>query len=498
MLPSPFDYDNWQDYAAALCAALGNSDEAVVAGSAGTVAAAPLPDPPAGVQPVFWDPTGTKLILSDSFWNLPQAPDLVTIDTLNLADASVTTNQIAAGAVGTNALADLAVVTAKIANATIVSALIGDLQVVSAKIADAAINNAKIANLAVGSAQVQDAAIGNAKIANLSVATGQIIDLQVTTGKIALLAVTTATIADAAITTAKIGTAQITSALIGTAQIVAAAIAALAVGTGSIQDAAITTAKIADAQITTAKIGDAQITSAKVASLLVDKIASGQLNATIDVSGGIFKFLAGSSVLFIGNGFGSSGQFFLWFGPVITDPASATESNATMYLRRDGSAYFGGTLAAGVLRTTGQTSDQSLTASVTIGPFSSNGGEISVLTSFSWERTYNCDHGTGNISGSGSATVAIQANTGSGWTTLGTLTAGETMRLVNVDSEGQPPAQDQVGYSIGGSTTLLWTPGALTTLQLRAVLTSRTEPSFGGSNITLNTTTQNITLSSTE
>lgn len=75
-----------------------------------------------------------------------------------------------------------------------------------------------------------------------------------------------------------------------------------------------------------------------------------------------------------GTGFGSANQFIEWFGPRQTNLSNCTESNATYYLKTNGSAYFGGALSAGVIKNSVQTTATIGTANVTTGQFGSNGG----------------------------------------------------------------------------------------------------------------------------
>lgn len=494
MLPSPSNYNSWQAFASALLQALGGEDF----GSASGVDVQQISGSvPANYQTVFWDATGQQLVLSDDFFTVPAVPPVASIDTINLANASVETAKIATGAVTQGIIADgaivsaklaaLAVLTANIADAAILSAKIGDAQIVTAKIADAAINEAKIANLAVGSAAIQDLAVTSAKIALLAVGSAQIADASITTAKIGAAQIGTAQIQNAAITQALIGDAQV-----GTAQIAAAAITQALIG-----NAAIGTAQIADAAIVAAKIADATITSAKIAALVVDKITAGTLGAAIDFSGGYLKMTTGAYTLFIGNGFGTTGQFFIWFGTTPAAIANCDEATAKFYLKTNGSAYFQGTVFAGILYNALQTTDTSPTASVTIGDFSSNGNQITISCSYQWRRSFRCNAGTGNISGSGSATVELESssNGGGSWQSRGTLNATGSG---NVFVDGDPAVKDIVNYTIAGSKTGLWTPGALTTLQVRARLTARTLPTMTGTSITSDSTTQNISISTQE
>ncbi len=86
-----------------------------------------------------------------------------------------------------------------------------------------------------------------------------------------------------------------------------------------------------------------------------------------------------------GVGFGTSGQFIEWFGPRPAggDLALCTEAAALAYLKTNGDAYFGGSLSAGVIRNAARTTDIGAGASITIGPFGTNGNPILVVASYS-------------------------------------------------------------------------------------------------------------------
>lgn len=286
-LPVPDQYDNWKDFANALLQVLSSGDQEIVSGSSSGSGAALVPP---GYQPL-WLQTGINDLYSGNvFGTAPTAPDIVFIDTAQIANAAITGTKIAIGAVGTTNIVDAAIVSAKI----------GDLQVATAKIADLAVNNAKIANLAVSTANIIDLAVNNAKIGLLAVGTANIIDasiltakigdLQVVTAKIAALAVTNAQIANATINTANIANAQITNALIATAavnsaQIINATIATADIGNAQITNALIANLAVGTAQIAALAVGSAQIaalavTSAKIADLNVTTLKIADLNVT--------------------------------------------------------------------------------------------------------------------------------------------------------------------------------------------------------------------------
>lgn len=91
-----------------------------------------------------------------------------------------------------------------------------------------------------------------------------------------------------------------------------------------------------------------------------------------------------------------------WYGPKNTYTYNSsnntvkfdglTKANAITYLSASGEAYFGGSIIAGTLRNSAQSS-QLGSASVTVGPFGSNGGLIEIKCSV------NASHSTGLVSG---------------------------------------------------------------------------------------------------
>lgn len=196
MLPSPYDYENWQEFASALLAALTEEGiEGTAGGTSGAVPPVLLPGPPDGFQPIFWNDDLGHFYLGDDFYAAIDTVTPVTIDTQSLALAAVELNTIADNAISTAKIIDLAVINAKIANATILSAKIGNAQIVNALIADLAVNTAKIGDAAILTAKIADAQILSAKIANLAVGGAHI----------QAAAIATAHIGDAQVVNAKIG-----------------------------------------------------------------------------------------------------------------------------------------------------------------------------------------------------------------------------------------------------------------------------------------------------
>lgn len=271
--------------------------------------------------------------------------------------------------------------------------------------------------------------------------------------------------------------------------VLASKVAANAVTADKIEAGAVTAAKI--------NVTDLSAISANVGTLTAGLIRNAADSFRIDVTNGRTVVQVGSFMKVTGAPFGSSGQFLEWYGPFFANLASCTEANATYYLKTNGQAYFGGTLSAGVLRNSAQTTNTDAAAEVLVGSFSTNGNTKTIVVSYNYFRSYQCNTNTGAITGTTSITVVIERSlSGGAWVQIGTLNPTEQQRLVVVD--GEPGVPDQVSYAAGGSTTITDNSGATTDMRLRARITTRNLPSFGGASIVNQVITQNISLVSTE
>lgn len=299
--------------------------------------------------------------------------------------------------------------------------------------------------------------------------------------------------------------------------------AALSIGTAALGLAVVDTARIADLAVVDAKVANLNVSkllagsiqttehiqsygytpglygwkiwgsgAAEFSDVVVrgdvyanDGVFNGTINAAAGTIGGLeingdqIIARAGGFMKVIGAPFGSTLQFIEWYGPDLADLDDCTETNAITYLTTGGDAYFGGTLAAGVLKNAAQATSLSATAEVEVGPFLTNGDPKTVVVSYSYVRLLSCDHGTGSASGTGSATVLLERAFGAGaWTTIGTLTVPATPATVEVDPD--PGAPDVVTFSMGGSITVTDTSAAASDMKLRARISARTLPTLGG------------------
>lgn len=130
----------------------------------------------------------------------------------------------------------------------------------------------------------------------------------------------------------------------------------------------------------------------------------------IEMTGGYLRVWKGNSQRIIGNGFGNPGEGLMdYFGPNV-GAAAASKANATVWMDVNGSAYWGGSLAAGVLRNAVQTTTtNTVGSSVTTGIFSTNGRNKSVVVSFSrnHNRRYSAMGSTGFVAGGGANTCTV-------------------------------------------------------------------------------------------
>lgn len=225
-------------------------------------------------------------------------------------------------------------------------------------------------------------------------------------------------------------------------------------------------------------------------------IRNGSDTFNVDVTNGRTIARTGAFMKVTGIPFGSSNQFIEWFGPYFPSLSSCTEANAVQYLKTNGSAYFGGTLSAGILRNSIQTTDQASNASVVLGPFGTNGGAKTYVLSYVYTFGYVIIDNV-SFSGSGGATVVLEKWNGSAWVALTTLNANAVVTIQNPGSGPLEPGF--LAQEISGSTTFVDNAAGAAPVQLRARLTSRTLINFTSTgNGSPASISQNIAIVSTE
>lgn len=230
--------------------------------------------------------------------------------------------------------------------------------------------------------------------------------------------------------------------------------------------------------------------TAYIRTLVVDKIAGGAVNAQWGFynGGGRIVLDTGTYMKVIGVGFGANNDLLEWFGPKMAVTA-CTKANATTYVGTNGDAYFGGSLRAGALYNSRQSSDISTGVSLPLGPFGSNGAAIAVVLSYSFVNSWYTTTNNGTGSTPQTAVIDLYQTVGSGAEVkVATLTATGTTDWW-WDFELQ-----KTNYSTRVSGSLTFTDSLLTTAQrtYRAYLVSRTY-GYNGLNVS-----QSIGLTSTE
>jgi hypothetical protein len=127
-----------------------------------------------------------------------------------------------------------------------------------------------------------------------------------------------------------------------------------------------------------------------------------------ELTKGYLRVWSGNSQRIIGNDFGADGLVD-YFGPNV-GAANANKTNATMWMDRDGSAYWGGAIAAGILRNAAQsTTTQTIGNSVLVGPFDTNGRNKQVVVGYNRRHTRisNAIGPDGFVAGGGSNSGVI-------------------------------------------------------------------------------------------
>jgi hypothetical protein len=193
------------------------------------------------------------------------------------------------------------------------------------------------------------------------------------------------------------------------------------------------------------------------------------INADLRLGTGRVVFNNGSFMRVQGVGFGVASDLLSWFGPTMP-LAHCSRANAISYEAVDGDAYFGGTLSAGVLKNGAQTSVEAADASISIGPFDSNGGVRNVVVGYSFTRNVVITNAF-DVSGTPTATVRLFRNGGTGWDQISEQTfIGE---VTGEDGFGQTEP-GHVRDAISGSVTFTDNSGGTSGIMYRAELVART------------------------
>jgi hypothetical protein len=186
------------------------------------------------------------------------------------------------------------------------------------------------------------------------------------------------------------------------------------------------------------------IQNANIQNMTITKLTQGSLNADMNIGTGRIIWDNGAFMKVAGVGFGSANQFIEWFGPHMAI-TSCNEANAIYYLKTTGSAYFGGTLLAGKLANSTQATLLTSANLATLGPFASNGGQITVTTSYVFSASNIFAAGSageaawdGQAKGDASITLVLSRSVNGGAftdvATYGVSAPGGGTRPTNIDS----------------------------------------------------------------
>ncbi|MGI2056266.1 phage tail protein [Shewanella baltica] len=195
-----------------------------------------------------------------------------------------------------------------------------------------------------------------------------------------------------------------------------------------------------------------------------------------------------------GPGFGANNEFIDWYGPDVGNISNCTRANAITYRTKNGDAYFGGELSAGVLKTGVTNPDKNVylinSYPVIIGPFSTNGKAKSVVVSFGLDaNSIRPTSPSGNIT-QPSFSWQLQRKIGSGnWTTVASGTFSGTATS-HYDSES---SQYYIDEYCSGSSTYTDNSNVIDDYSYQVKVISYTRY-----HVTANVTTQLLTLISTE
>lgn len=180
----------------------------------------------------------------------------------------ISLNKPGTDTVTTDTIKDGAVTTIKIADNSITSDKIAPGTVIAADVSDGAITTIKLDGTpgaeAVSTAKIRDLNVTTAKLADSAVTTAKISDSNVTTGKLADSAVTTTKIADSNVTTAKLANDSVTADKIASGAVGNSELSNLAVTTNKIANDAVTSAQIANGAVGTTELSTGAVTSDKL------------------------------------------------------------------------------------------------------------------------------------------------------------------------------------------------------------------------------------------
>lgn len=161
---------------------------------------------------------------------------------------------------------------------------------------------------------------------------------------------------------------------------------------------------------------------------------------------GYLRIWKGAAQLILGHTFGS-GDLVFWYGPNI-GAGNCTKGNAIIWFDTAGSAYFGGTLSAGVRKNAAQSTQVSGTATVETGPFGTAGGPKVVTASFGYLNNFTTASNLGTSDTPLSATLYLERSiAGGAWSVVSSQGVSGTRAYLGFE----PGVGYSYGLNIGGS-----------------------------------------------
>ena len=188
------------------------------------------------------------------------------------------------------------------------------------------------------------------------------------------------------------------------------------------------------------------------------------INTDLRMGTGRIILNTGSFMQVQGLGFGRDSDLIEWFGPTMAIE-QCSRANGVTYKTLNGLAYFGGGLAAGVIKNAVQTTDTTATAVLNSGVFGSNGRSRRVVVSYNWSRVAEIPR----TQAAGNGSIGAQLLIYSGSTQIGQLDVSGIWTRSTFGGSGNPARYEE---DMGGAVTINDTTGG-STVQYRVVLATR-------------------------
>ncbi|GEM71011.1 hypothetical protein SAQ01S_07770 [Sphingomonas aquatilis NBRC 16722] len=189
------------------------------------------------------------------------------------------------------------------------------------------------------------------------------------------------------------------------------------------------------------------------------------INTDLRMGTGRIVLNTGSFMQVQGLGFGKDSDLIEWFGPTMAI-SQCSRANGVTYKTLTGIAYFGGGLAAGVIKNAVQTTDTAFNAVLDSGVFGSNGRSRRVVVSYNWSRVAEIPR----AQAAGNGTISAQLLIYRGSTQIGELNVGGKWTATAYGGSSNPARYEE---DMGGAVTVNDNFGG-TSVVYRVVLATRT------------------------